>query len=188
MYLYYSLLKIKIMKKIFTLLFAVGMLAVVAQAQPGQRDNRQFDQRNNQQNDQQYGQRNDQRNDQQYGQRNDQQYGQQNNQSDFDKGYDKGKFLVETNNYFDKGGRFDDRFSMERRRDMMISRINQEFDYKIQNVRRNFFMSWFEKQRQIRFLENERQWEISQVYEKCNSYGYRNNDRFHDRDRDNRHY
>jgi hypothetical protein len=26
------------------------------------------------------------------------------------------------------------------------------------------------------------------VYEKCNSYGYRNNDRFHDHDRDNRSY
>ena len=165
------------MKKIFTLLFAVGMFTL-AQAQPGNRDNRQNDQRNNQQNDQQYGQRNDQ----QYGQQNNQQYGQQNNQPDFDKGYDKGKFISQNNDYFDRGGRNNDRFSMERKRDMMIARINQDYDYKIQNVKRNFFMSWFEKQRQIRFLENERQWEISQVYEKCNSYGYQNKGRDHDRD------
>ena len=39
------------MKKIFTLLFAVGMITMV-QAQPGTRDNRQSDQRNNQQTDQ----------------------------------------------------------------------------------------------------------------------------------------
>ena len=39
------------MKKIFTLLFAVGMITMV-QAQPGTRDNRQTDQRNNQQTDQ----------------------------------------------------------------------------------------------------------------------------------------
>ena len=159
------------MKKIFTLLFAVGMLAVVAQAQPGQRDNRQFDQRNDQRNDQQYDQRNDQ----------------QNNQMDFDKGYDKGKVIVETNDYFERGGRYNDRFFMERKRDMMIERINREYDYKIQRVKRDFFLTWFEKQRQIRFLENERRWEISMVYQKCNDY--RSRDRYHDRDRrSNGHY
>ena len=142
-------------------MFAVGMVAV-AQAQPGNRDNRQFDQRNDQRNDQQYDQRNDQQNDQ----RNDQQF----NQMDFDKGYDKGKFMVETNDYFERGGRYNDRFFMEKRRDMMIFRINQEYDYKIQKVRRNFYMSWYEKQREIRFLENERRWEISMIYEKCNNY------------------
>jgi hypothetical protein len=169
------------MKKIFTLLFAVGMLAVVAQAQPGQRDNRQFDQRGNQQN--------DQRNDQQYGQQNDQQYGQQNNQSDFDKGYDKGKFIKETDDFFGRDSRFNDRFSMERKMQMQISRINQEYDYKIQNVRRNFFMTWFEKQRQIRFLENQRRWEISMVYAKFNSYRFDDRNKRYDRnDRSNGHY
>ena len=51
-YLYYSLLKNTIMKKIFTLLFAVGFLAA-AHAQSGSRDNRdnkQYDQRVDQQN------------------------------------------------------------------------------------------------------------------------------------------
>jgi hypothetical protein len=43
-YIIHSFLKRTIMKKIFTLLFAVGMFAA-AQAQPGNRDNRQNDQR-----------------------------------------------------------------------------------------------------------------------------------------------
>ena len=51
------------MKKIFTLLLAVGMFAM-AQAQPGSSDNRQFDQRNDQRNDQRYDQQYDQRNNQ----------------------------------------------------------------------------------------------------------------------------
>ncbi|MEQ1678920.1 MAG: hypothetical protein ABL876_19650, partial [Chitinophagaceae bacterium] len=40
------------MKKIFTLVFAVGMFTL-AQAQPGTRDNRQTDRRDNQQTDRQ---------------------------------------------------------------------------------------------------------------------------------------
>ena len=100
------------MKKIFTLLFSVGMFTL-AQAQPGPGDDRPFDQRNDQ--------RNDQRSDQQYDQRNDQRF----DQRDFDKGYDKGKVIVETNDYFERGGRYNDRFFMERRRDMKIARINQ---------------------------------------------------------------
>ena len=124
------------------------------------------------------GQRNDQRYDQQY----DQQYGQQNNQMDFDKGYDKERFIKETNDYFDRGNRYNDRFSMERKRDMMIERVNWEYDYKIQRIKRDFYMSWFEKQREIRFLENQRRWEISKIYEKCNSYDNRDRDRYHGRD------
>lgn len=143
------------MKKIFTLLFAIGMVAV-AQAQPGSRDNRQFDQRNDQKIDQQT----------------DLQF----DQMEFDRGYDKGRVIVETNNYFAKGGRYNDKIFMERKRDMMIAKINREYDFKVQQVKRSFRMSWFEKQRQIRFLENQRRWEISQVYAKFNDY--RNRDRF----------
>lgn len=178
------------MKKIFTLLFAVGIFAM-AQAQPGSRENRQndqrndqrYDQRNDQQNDQGYDQRNDQQNDQRYDQRNDQRF----DQRDFNKGYDKGRIIVETNDYFERGGRYNDRFFMERRRDMKIARINQEYDYKIQRVRRDFYMSWFEKQRLMRFLDNQRRWEISMVYERFNDYCSR--DRFHGSDvRSNGHY
>ena len=162
------------MKKIFTLLFSVGMFTL-AQAQPGPGDDRPFDQRNDQ--------RNDQRSDQQYDQRNDQRF----DQRDFDKGYDKGKVIVETNDYFERGGRYNDRFFMERRRDMKIARINQEYDYRIQRVRRDFYMSWFEKQRQIRFLDNQRRWEINMVYNRFNDYCTR--DRFKGRDdRSFRHY
>ena len=134
------------MKKIFTLLFAVGMFTM-AQAQPGSRDNRQFDQRNNQQNDQ----RNGQQNGQQYDQRNNQQI----DQRGFNDGYD--------NNGFDKQCRYFDKFSMEKRKKMEIARINQDYDYKIQKVKRNFFLGWFEKQRQIRLLEQQRQRELKMV-------------------------
>ncbi len=140
------------MKKIFTLLFAVGMVAV-AQAQPGSRDDRQFD-------------RNDQRIDQQTGLQLDLQF----NLVDFEKGYDKGKFIIENDRYFgyDRNSRFDNRIAMERKLKMRIAMINQEYDFKIQKVKRNFRMSWFEKQRQIRNLENQRRWEIHMAYAKFN--------------------
>ncbi|MEQ1678908.1 MAG: hypothetical protein ABL876_19590, partial [Chitinophagaceae bacterium] len=41
-----------------------------------------------------------------------------------------------------------------------------EYDYRIQKVRNSFFMSWFEKQRKIRFLQEQRQQEIRMVYAK----------------------
>lgn len=126
------------MKKIFTLLFAVGMLTM-AQAQPGSRDNRQVNQRNDQRNDQQ----------------NDQQFDRPFDQRDFNDTYD--------NDGFDKNGRYYDKFSMEKRKRMEIGRINQQFDMKIQKVKRTFYLSWFEKQRQIRSLEQQRQWEIRKV-------------------------
>ncbi|MBK9570607.1 MAG: hypothetical protein IPO53_12310 [Chitinophagaceae bacterium] len=121
------------MKKIFTLLFAVGMFTL-AQAQPGSRDNRQTDRRDNQPT--------DQRN-QNYDQRN------QNN------GYDDNRGFVDFNFSFDNDSRFgNSRFSNERKRDMQIARINREYDYRIQSVRNNFFMSRWGKQRQISFYRN----------------------------------
>jgi hypothetical protein len=154
------------MKKIFTLFFAVGMLAVVAQAQPGQRDNRQSDQRGNQQNDQR-GYQN---------QQNDQRGYQQNDQKGYNNGYGDNRQVV-VNNTYDRDNRFDDRFSMERRMKMEIARINQEYDFKIEKVRCDFFMRWFEKQRQISFLEQQRQCELRNVYAKFND-----RNRFDDRD------
>ena len=150
------------MKKIFTLLFAVGMFTL-AQAQTGTRDNRQYDQRN----DQQY----DQRNDQQYDQRNDQQYDQrnpgQNDQRGFNGGYDNGKLMIDANFSFGNDrGYGNNRFFNERKRDMQIARVNQYFDYKIQRIRRSFYMDWYEKKSLIRSLEQQRQWEIRMVYAK----------------------
>jgi len=120
------------MKKIFTLLFAVGMLSVAQAQYGGNRDNRQTDQRNTQQTDQRNYQQGDQRS--------------------FDKSYGN-------------DDRYDNKnFSFDRGRDMEIARINQKYDLKIQMVQRSFFMGWFEKKRQIRFLEEQRQREISMIY------------------------
>jgi hypothetical protein len=128
------------MKKIFTLLFAVGIFSM-AQAQSGNRDNRQFDQRNDQPTD----------------------------QRDYNSGYGRGKDIVVNDGYYDKGGRYDNNsFSSGRDRDMQIARINREYDFKIQSVRSNFFMGWFQKQKQIRFLQDQRQREISMVYARNN--------------------
>lgn len=141
------------MKKIFTLFFALVMLSL-AQAQTGQRDDRDFDR----QNDQRYDQDNDRLYDQDY----------------FEKGYDRKKFIKENDDFFenerDRGrdGRFVSRFSLERKMKMRIASINREYDYRIERVKRNYFMSWYEKQRKIRYLENERRWEIRMVYTKFN--------------------
>jgi hypothetical protein len=143
------------MKKTFTLLFALGLFAIV-QAQPGNRDNRdtrQPDQRD---------------------------YTSQNDRTD---GYDSRTAGYETD--FNRGFRYDDRFSMERNISMQIERINRVYDYKIQSVKRDFFMSWWEKKRQIRFLEDQRQWEIRRLFDKCRENNRRYNDHDH-RDHDRR--
>ena len=131
------------MKKIFTLLFAVALFSAV-QAQNGSRenrDNRQTDRRD-----------------------------------DDDDRYDNGRDVVVNHNPYDDDNdddcyRNDDRygnsrFSNERKMKMQTARINQEFDYKIQRVRNNYYMSRWEKQRQIHSLEDQRQREIRIVYAK----------------------
>jgi hypothetical protein len=66
---------------------------------------------------------------------------------------------------------------------MQIAQINREYDYKIQKVRSDFFMRRFEKQREIRFLEDKRSMEIRKVYMQFNK------GRFDDHDYDsNRHH
>ena len=146
------------MKKIFTLLFAVGMFAA-AQAQPGTTDNRQPDRRDNpptkQQND--------------------------------DK-FDDDKSFVSLNVSFDRDDRFgNNRFSNERKRDMEIAKINREYDYRIQRVKNNYFMSRWEKQRKIRFLQEQRQQEIRMVYAKFSKRNQHDN-RYDRNDRPNRRY
>ena len=133
------------MKKIFTLLFA-ATLFTVANAQNGNRDNKQNDQRDNQ------------------------------------TGY--GKTVATNNDRYEKDDRRDyGRFSMERKRDMQIAQINREYDYKIQKVRSSLFMGRFEKQREIRFLEEKRRTEIKKVNMQFSK------GRYDDRDYDsNRHH
>ena len=61
---------------------------------------------------------------------------------------------------------------------MQIARINQMFDYKIQQIRNSYFMSRWDKQRQIRSLEQQRHMEIRMVYAK-----FSNRNRYDDRNR-----
>jgi hypothetical protein len=137
------------MKKIFTLLFAAGMITMV-QAQPGTGDNRQVDRRDFP---------TDQRDDRNFDQR------------------DRDVVVIANRNPWDidDNDRFgNSRFGNERRLKMKVAQINREFDYRIDRVRNNFFMSRWEKQRQIRFLEQQRQMEIRKVYLK---YKYNGNGR-----------
>jgi hypothetical protein len=134
------------MKRIFTLLFALGTIAAV-QAQPGQRNNRDFDDRKD--NARVIIKDND----------------------DFDNGYrNDGIDNGYRNNGFDKSCRSDDRFSPERKIAMEVAQINREYDYKIQMVWNNYFMSRFVKYRKIDQLEEERRWEIRMVYKKYSRY------------------
>lgn len=128
------------MKKIFTLLFALGTFALV-QAQPAYRSNRQTDQ----------------------------------------KSYNNGYSNSYNNNYNDNQRRYDNNNSSFDK-DRMIDRINHEYEEKIERVRHNFFMGWREKQRQISFLQEQREREIKMAY-----YGdHDHNDHFGDRDRRDR--
>jgi Ni/Co efflux regulator RcnB len=144
------------MKKIFTLAFALGIFAA-AQAQPGSRDTRQTDRRD----DQPINQR-----DQQVDQRN------QNN------GYDNQRdVVIERNNPYNNDNRFDNGImSPNRKRDMEIAQVNREYDYRIQKIKNSFFMSRWEKQRQVRSLEDQRQREIKMVYVKYSRRMDRNDD------------
>lgn len=146
------------MKKIFTLLFAVGMFSL-AQAQPGTRDNRQTDRRDNQPFDKQ----------------------------DDDK-FDNDKTFVPIDFSFDRDDHFgNNRFSNERKMDMLIAKINREYDFRIQRVKNSYYMSRWEKQRKIRFLQEQRQHEIRMVYAKFSNRNHHDN-RYDRNDRPNRRY
>jgi hypothetical protein len=172
------------MKKIFTLLFAAGMITMV-QAQPGTRDNRQGDRRDIPPVDQRDDKAFDQRDrDNQYN--NDRDVAVIGNHNPWDNNDDR---------YGNNDNRYGNSpFGNERRMRMQLAQINREFDYKIERVRNSFFMSRWEKQRQMRFLEEQRQQEIRKVYFKF-KYNRGNNDRgyndrgYNDRDiPDHRHY
>ena len=136
------------MKKIFTLLFAVGFLTAI-HAQSGSRDNRDY--RDNQQSNQ-WGNNHD------------------NN-------------VVGNNSKFDSHDRYDNNFgSYDGNIRMQIARINQKYDFKIQQVRNNFFMRRFEKMRMIRSLEEQRQQEIRMAYARSSRWGQ------HDRGYDSNHH
>ena len=141
------------MKKIFTLLFALGLFAA-AQAQSRDRGDR------DRQPDPPVTRQPDSR------EMNDGYYDERDSRND-------------NNNY----GR-NSRVSLERKRDMEIARINRTFEYKMQQVRNSFFMSRFEKQRQIRFLQEQRQREIRMVNAKFS----KNKGRYNGRDIPSNHH
>ena len=84
-----------------------------------------------------------------------------------------------TNEFYDHDRRFiKSNPAMERKMARQINAINREFDSKIQRVKNNLFMSRFEKQRKIRQLEQERQFEIRMVYAKFRQDKYGRNGRW----------
>jgi len=124
------------MKKIFTLLFAVGILTAAANAQSGYRDKPQYDPRTTPQT--------GQRDSRQYDPKIDQQNGQWDKTSgryDNDKSYGNGRGI-----------------------EMQIAQINRKYDFQIQRVKNDFFMRRYVKMRTIRSLEAQRDQEIRMVY------------------------
>jgi hypothetical protein len=66
-----------------------------------------------------------------------------------------------------------------RERDIEIAQINRSYDYKIRSVKSQFFISWFHKKRQIRFLEDQRDNEIHEVMHKFTDRRNKFGDRGH---------
>ena len=147
------------MKKIFTLLFAVGFLTAV-NAQPGTRDTRD---------NQQYGQRDNQ----------------QNTQLDNNNGYSNGRDVAPNDGRFGNDDRYDNRNSIYGRgsMQMQIAQINRKYDFRVQQVRNDFFMRRYEKMRAINSLEFQRQQEIRMLYARSNNRGWQ---RDHDYDPNHR--
>jgi hypothetical protein len=140
------------MKKIFTLLFAVGFLTAV-NAQPGSRDNHQYNQGNDQPNGQ------------------------------WDKS--NGRDVAGNNDRNGNDDRYDKGYgSYGRDREMQLDRINRKYDFKIQQVRNDFFMRRYEKRRVISSLEEQRQQEIRMLYVRSGN----NRDWHHDRGYDSNHH
>ena len=150
------------MKKIFTLLFAVGFVTAAAYAQPGSRDTRD-NQRSLPQT--------DQRDSRQFDPRNDQ----QNGQWDRNNGYGD-----------DNDGRFyNNNGSKPVSMKMQIARINHKYDIQVQRVKNDFRMRRAEKMRMLRSLEVQRQQEIRMVYARSGNNrngqhdrGYNSNPRY----------
>ena len=136
------------MKRIFTLFIALGLITAV-QAQNGRGGNR--DDRDDRQRDQQTERQFDQR--------------------DFDNGY--------SNDQYDRDVRYvKTNPGMQRKIAKQVYAINREYDFKIDRVKNNFFLSRWEKQRQVRFLQEQRQREIRMVYARFHKNKNRHDDRY----------
>ena len=135
------------MKKIFTLLVAVGFITAI-NAQTGSRDRDNRDTR-------------DQQTDQ--------------------RGNSKG--VVVNDGRYDNDDRFDNNTgSYNGNIRMQIAQVNRKYDFKIQKVKKDYFMRRNEKMRVIRSLEAQRQQEIRMLYARNNKKGQ------HDRGYDSNHH
>ena len=71
--------------------------------------------------------------------------------------------------YGKHGNGHNDRYVFTARdRDMQIERINRNYDYKIRSIRNQYFMNRYQRIRQIRFLEEQRDNEIHEVMHRFN--------------------
>lgn len=61
-----------------------------------------------------------------------------------------------------------------RDRDQQVRRINQEYNWKIESVKRDRYLRRAEKRRQVRLLERERDARIREIVQRSNSYSNRN--------------
>ena len=127
------------MKKIFTLLFAVAMFSLV-QAQPGNRDYRQPDYRNYPSTDQR-----------------DYNY-------DYDDEYNYDNDIAANRRSYNNNRNGRSNFALEREMKMQVARINRDYGYKMQQVRNSFSMGRNEKNRQLHYLEDQRQRQIRMLY------------------------
>ena len=79
----------------------------------------------------------------------------------------KGKDMVYGDGYKKDYGRHDNYYSYStRERDMQIAQINRQYDWKIQDVSRRFFIPRFKKEQMIRQINDQRNDEIRMVYAK----------------------
>jgi len=101
-------------------------------------------------------------------------YDRRNNPSSVEKGYKNGRDVYADRSIHDNDRRYNGIMSPARQRDLAIARVNREYDWKIQKVRNNHYKSRSKKRRQIRFLNEQRQREISRIhYEFSRDWRYR---------------
>ena len=105
------------------------------------------------------------------GRQRDQQTERQFDQRDFDNGY--------SNDQYDRDVRYvKTNPGMQRKIAKQVYAIDWEYDFKIDRVKNNFFLSRWEKQRQVRFLQEQRQREIRMVYARFHKNKNRYDDRY----------
>ena len=101
-------------------------------------------------------------------------YDRRNNPSSVEKDYKNGRDVYADRSFHDNDRRYNGILSPVRQRDLAIARVNREYDWKIQKVRNNHYKSRSKKRRQIRFLNEQRQREISRIhYEFSRDWRYR---------------